>query len=113
MSFLGINGAEFVVLLVVVLVILGPARTARALVWLQQGIKKIQAWSASMREDAHQLQEKDATFAHDLHEAFAGLDPTSLDPRTMIKDAVAEEMDEWLKQAGLKNSSTHRTSEEA
>lgn len=103
MSFFGINGAEFVVLIIVTVLILGPARTARALVWLQQGIKKIQAWSASIREDAHKLQEEDENFARDMREAFAGLDPSSLDPRAMIKDAVAEEMNAWLKQAGLKD----------
>ncbi|MCI6573867.1 MAG: hypothetical protein PT944_03865 [Actinomycetaceae bacterium] len=122
MSFFGINGAEFLVLLVVVIVVLGPSRTAQALVAIQHGVTKMRGWSAQLREQLSQLREQEqaaedsaltdlsnvasatdslATATADINSALRELDPTQLDPRKMIKEAVAEEMKAWMETAHI------------
>ena len=96
MSFFGINGPEFVVLLIVVVIVLGPARAAQALVWLQKGLKRVRDWSAKVRAETAQLNPVDKEALDELRQ----LDPRQLDPRKMIRDAVAEEMQAWMEQAG-------------
>lgn len=123
MSFLGINGAEFVVLLIVVVVVLGPVRTARALVTLQKGVRKMTQWSADLRASMKAAREQDAaglngvtqtaaemaTTSQELGAAFSALndlDPNQLDPRRMIREAVAEEMQAWMEEAQLSGAAT-------
>ena len=106
MSFFGINGAEFIVLVIVAVILLGPGRAAQAIVWLQAGIEKLREWSAQLREQTAQLRQDSgmsdaAQAASEVNSAISALDPANLDPRKMIKAAVAEEMQLWLKEANL------------
>ncbi|MCI5825273.1 MAG: hypothetical protein MR006_01225 [Arcanobacterium sp.] len=117
MSIFGINGAEFIVLLIVVVLVLGPSRTAQALVAMQRGVAKMRGWSAQLREQLTELREQEASAANavaeetrsltaeaqavtaaatDVNSVLQSLDPSLLDPRTMIKEAVAEEMKAWI-----------------
>ncbi|MFY9263419.1 MAG: hypothetical protein GX483_00175 [Actinomycetaceae bacterium] len=104
MSFFGINGAEFIVILIVGVIILGPSRTAQAVLWLQATVNKAREWSAQLREETAKLRVENTLVndanetVQDLNSAFAGIDPTQLDPRKIIKDAVAEEMKLWMEQ---------------
>ena len=104
MSFFGINGAEFIVLAIVGLIVLGQHRVAQALLWLQDAIDKLRQWSAKLREESSRLREESSLgeagrTVGDLSDAFASLNPAQLDPRKVIRDAVAEEMKLWMNQS--------------
>ncbi|WP_216378325.1 hypothetical protein [Arcanobacterium phocae] len=105
----GINGTEFVIVLIVGVIVLGPSRAAQAIVWLQRGIAKLRKWSAQMREYTAELRSMETSSANDINDALNELNPSKLDPRLMIKEAVAEEMQLWLKEANIKQ--THPSSQ--
>ncbi|ADH92963.1 hypothetical protein EBF03_06180 [Arcanobacterium haemolyticum] len=95
----GINGTEFIIVLIVGVIVLGPSRAAQAMVWLQQGIVKMRGWSAQMREYTAELRTMDTSGVKDLNSTLGDLNPSQLDPRTMIREAVAEEMQLWLNES--------------
>lgn len=88
----GISGPELLVILLVMLLVLGPKQMAQGIRALGRGINAIRRWSARLREssqgDVLGLSEVD----------WSEYDPRKLDPRVMIRDAVQEEMDAWMKQ---------------
>ena len=92
MEFLGISGSELLLILVVAVIIIGPRHAAQALVWLKKAIDWLRAWSAKLREQTAETEDG-------LKVDLSGLDPRQYDPRRMIKDAVAEEMQLWMEQA--------------
>ncbi|SPT75622.1 hypothetical protein [Arcanobacterium haemolyticum] len=95
----GINGTEFIIVLIVGVIVLGPSRAAQAMVWLQQGIVKMRGWSAQMRKYTAELRTMDTSGVKDLNSTLGDLNPSQLDPRTMIREAVAEEMQLWLNES--------------
>ena len=85
---LGISGGEFLVLLVVGALVLGPKNIAEALRAMRKGVDALRQWSAGMRAGA------DGEFGVAEKEiaALANLDLRQFDPR--------DEMEAWMSMAG-------------
>ena len=92
MEFFGISGSELLLILVVGVIVIGPKHAAQALLWLKKTIEWLRAWSARLREEANFTKSG-------LNVDLSNFDPREYDPRKMIKDAVAEEMQLWMEQA--------------
>ena len=92
MNFFGIDGSEMVLILVVAVIVIGPSRAAQAVSWLRDIIQGLRNWSAQMREQTAKTKEG-------ISVDLSKFDPREYDPRRMIKDAVAEEMQLWMEQA--------------
>lgn len=93
---LGISGGEFLVLLVVGALVLGPKNIAEALRAMRKGVDALRQWSAGMRAGA------DGEFGVAEKEiaALANLDIRQLDPRRIVREAVRDEMEAWMSMAG-------------
>jgi sec-independent protein translocase protein TatB len=96
MELFGINSAEFLVILILALVVVGP----KGFVQVWRGFKKLlaylRAFSAKLRAETD-LQ----ALAADLKIDPAKLDLRQYDPRAMVRAAVREEMEAWAQQARL------------
>lgn len=92
MEFFGISGSELLLILVVGVIVIGPKHAAQALLWFKGVIEWLRAWSARLREEANFTKSG-------LNVDLSNFDPREYDPRKMIKDAVAEEMQLWMEQA--------------
>lgn len=89
MEFFGINGSELLLIIVVGVIIVGPKHAAQGIYWLKSAIEKARQWSAQLREEASAT--KDG-----IKIDLSTFDPREYDPRKLIKDAVAEEMQAWI-----------------
>lgn len=89
MEFFGINGSELLLIIVVGVIIVGPKHVAQGIYWLKSAIEKARQWSAQLREEASAT--KDG-----IKIDLSTFDPREYDPRKLIKDAVAEEMQAWI-----------------
>ncbi len=104
----GINSGEFIVLLIVAALVLGPKNIAQAIRWLRSLLDMFRKWSAQLRAetslDLSELMPEDIEQLRKLR----NLDLSSYNPKTMIRQTVQEELDAWLKTAGsqerVKNS---------
>ncbi|MDO5672372.1 MAG: hypothetical protein Q4G30_05890 [Actinomycetaceae bacterium] len=109
MELFGINGAELLVITVVALLVLGPKAIIEALTVIKALIAKAKAFSARLREEAAAATPADLpdpqSALKDLQEIKA-MTPTlqDLDPRALIRQAVREEVDEWMR---LSSHGTH------
>lgn len=92
MEFFGISASELLLILVVGVIVIGPKHAAQALLWFKGVIEWLRAWSARLREEANFTKSG-------LNVDLRNFDPREYDPRKMIKDAVAEEMQLWMEQA--------------
>lgn len=93
---LGISGGEFLVLLVVGALVLGPKNIAEALRAIRKGIEALRQWSAGMRAGA----DGELGVAEKEVAALAKLDLRQLDPRRIVREAVRDEMEAWMAMAG-------------
>lgn len=93
---LGISGGEFLVLLVVGALVLGPKNIAEALRAIRKGIEALRQWSAGMRAGA----DGELGVAEKEVAALAKLDLRELDPRRIVREAVRDEMEAWMAMAG-------------
>ena len=93
---LGISGGEFLVLLVVGALVLGPKNIAEALRAMRKGIEALRQWSAGMRAGA----DGELGVAEKEVAALAKLDLRQLDPRRIVREAVRDEMEAWMAMAG-------------
>ena len=93
---LGISGGEFLVLLVVGALVLGPKNIAEALRAMRKGIEALRRWSAGMRAGA----DGELGVAEKEVAALANLDLRQLDPRRIVREAVRDEMEAWMAMAG-------------
>ena len=93
---LGISGGEFLVLLVVGALVLGPKNIAEALRAMRKGIEALRQWSAGMRAGA----DGELGVAEKEVAALANLDLRQLDPRRIVREAVRDEMEAWMARAG-------------
>lgn len=99
---LGISGGEFLVLLVVGALVLGPKNIAEALRAMRKGIEALRQWSAGVRAEAGGelgVAEKEVA-------ALANLDFRQLDPRRIVREAVREEMEAWMAMADAGGAGT-------
>lgn len=88
----GINGAEFVVILAVAALVVGPEGIIRALRSFRRLVDSLKSWSAALRESAQRDLPTTASPVLDL----SSFDPGDLDPRDMVRRAVHEEMTAWM-----------------
>lgn len=92
MEFFGISGSELLLILVVGVVIIGPRHAAQGIMWLKKALDTFRGWSAKLREET--------TAAEDgLKVDLSAFDPRLYDPRRLVKEAVAEEMELWMQAA--------------
>lgn len=83
---LGINGLEFVVLLVVAAVVIGPERLPRYAEQLGRGVRSLRRLLGSAKERvATELGDQ----APDVD--WASLDPRRYDPRRIVREALLDE----------------------
>ncbi|MDO4665846.1 MAG: twin-arginine translocase TatA/TatE family subunit [Actinomycetaceae bacterium] len=95
----GINGAELLVILVVAAFVIGPKNVAEAMVTLRRAVTAFRKWSARLRaETSGDLANLTAEDLENLKK-LRNLNLDSLSPKQMIRNAVREEIDEWMKAA--------------
>ena len=88
----GISGSEIVVILIVVAIVVGPSR-------IPQVTQTVARWVRTLRLKLTKLRSSlDAEYGEELKELdFRRLDPRQYDPRHLVREAVRQEMDEWMK----------------
>ncbi|MDY2941605.1 MAG: hypothetical protein SOS98_04710 [Varibaculum sp.] len=91
MNFFGIDGSEMLLILVVAVIVVGPVRAAQALGWLRDSVASLRKWSAHLRQQTAETEDG-------LQVDLSKLDPRQYDPRRIIKEAVAEEIQLWVEQ---------------
>ena len=89
----GINGAEFFVILVVVALVVGPDGVIQALKTFKSLIAAARGWSATLREETR----RDMGDVSLPNMDWSSFDLREYDPREMVRQAVREEMAEWMK----------------
>lgn len=87
-----ISGGEFLVILVVIMLVVGPSRMPAVAKGVTRIVKstrlQLTKWRASL----------DDQMGDDFKQVdLSKLDPRQYDPRRLIREAVQEEMDEWKK----------------
>lgn len=90
MEFFGISGSELLLILVVGVIIAGPRHAAQGIMWLRQALQYLRRWSAKLREET-------TAAGSGLKVDLSGFDPSQFNPRHLVKEAVAEEMQLWIK----------------
>lgn len=109
----GISGGEFLVLVVVAIIFLGPKHAAQAVKAVRNAMGYIRDFSSQLRsqvsaQHAQSTLEGLGITEEDLA-ALRKLRATtgSLDPRAFVRKTVAEEMDAWLDVAPNSTSTTN------
>lgn len=85
-----ISGPEFLVLILVLTIIIGPSRLPDVAHSITKWIKAGRLQLAKLKADLNESGDLGLT---DID--FVALDPRKYDPRRLVKEAVQEEMDEW------------------
>ena len=85
---LGINGSEFIVLLAVAAVVLGPERLPRYAQQLAQLIRQLRQMAASAQE---KVREELGPEFDDVD--WRALDPRQYDPRRIVREALTDVVD--------------------
>lgn len=96
----GINSSEFIILLIVAALVLGPKNIAQAIRGLRSILKQFRRWSAQLRADTSVDLGSIAPEDIEQLRKLRSLDLSSYNPKTMIRQTVQEELDAWLKSAG-------------
>jgi len=81
----GINGAEFLVLLAVAVIVVGPERLPRYAEQLAHAVKRLRAFLGDAKE---RVAEELGDEAKDLD--WEALDPRRYDPRRIVREALLE-----------------------
>ncbi len=106
----GISGGEFLVILLVAALVLGPRNLAQALRLLKSGLQKFQRWSQNLRQQSTVSPSALGIRQEDI-DILGSFDSRELDPRRMIRDAVQEELQAWLASAEATQTNRQTTSE--
>ncbi|GAA2026365.1 hypothetical protein GCM10009720_02530 [Yaniella flava] len=89
MNIFGINGGELIVLIVLALMLLGPEKIPQYLRTLREWIHKARVFAEGAKE---QFREETGTDFDDVD--WKKYDPRQYDPRRVIREALAEPIDE-------------------
>lgn len=92
----GISGGELLVILVIAAFVLGPKNVAQAVVGLRKLLDKVREFSARVRKETTMDMGSLGFDSSDV-EKLRNLKLSDYDPREMVRQAVREEMDEWVK----------------
>ncbi|MDR2380206.1 MAG: hypothetical protein LBE08_03370 [Bifidobacteriaceae bacterium] len=93
MELFGISGSEFLVLVILIVLVSGTKGVTQTMALLKKGLSSFREWNARLRQDSNL-----GAVAANLNISPETLDLRQYDPRRMVRDAVREEMDAWLKQ---------------
>jgi len=108
----GINGSEFIVLLAVAAVVLGPERLPRYAQQLAQLIRELRTMAASAQD---KVREEMGPEFEDID--WRALDPRQYDPRRIVREALTDVVDTrdplGIKDFSLRPSVTPATPESA
>ncbi|MCQ9368422.1 twin-arginine translocase TatA/TatE family subunit [Brevibacterium sp. 50QC2O2] len=83
---IGINGTEFVIIVVVALIVIGPKRIPEYAQQLRDLVRGLKSQAQGLRDDLR----KDMGDEFDEVD-WAKLDPRQYDPRRIVKEALAED----------------------
>ncbi|MCI1642789.1 MAG: hypothetical protein LKI27_10160 [Actinomyces sp.] len=90
----GIDGPEFVIILIVALVIMGPEHIVGLLKAFRNLVDGAKRWSARLRAEST----ADLSGALPANLDLPDLDLRQYDPRAIVRQAVHEEMHAWMEQ---------------
>ncbi|MCI1964055.1 MAG: hypothetical protein LKJ57_05565 [Ancrocorticia sp.] len=90
-----ISGGEFLVLVVVAALVLGPKNVAQALHGFKKLVASARSWSAKLRAETAVDLGGLGISPHDA-EALKNFDLSQYDPRQIVRQAVQEEMAAWM-----------------
>ncbi|WP_237189591.1 Sec-independent protein translocase TatB [Rothia nasimurium] len=98
---LGISGLEFIVLLILVFVVIGPERMPEYAQQLKDFIKMVRRMAFDARDDLKE------TLGPDLGDIdWKQYDPRQYDPRVIVREAFAEDDEERRAELEAKASAT-------
>lgn len=84
-----INGAEFVVLAVIVLIVIGPERLPQYAAQLGRMVRELRKFAVGAREQVR------AELGPEFDDVdWAKLDPRQYDPRRIVREALSEALDD-------------------
>ncbi|WP_273488707.1 hypothetical protein [Ancrocorticia populi] len=92
----GISGGEFIVIVLIAAFVLGPKNVAQAVVGFRKIVEKARTWSARVRQETT-VDLGSLGFDTSDVEKLRNLKLADYDPRQMVRQAVQEEMAEWMK----------------
>lgn len=98
MEVFGISGSEFIVILIVAVIVLGPEAITGALRGFRKLVDAAKGFSARVREETSADLRASGLQNVDL----SAFDMRGLDPRQMIREAVQEEMEAWARETGAR-----------
>lgn len=90
MELFGINGSEFVVLIILAIVILGPERLPEYAAKLGQGVRKLRMMAEGAKD---QLKDQLGPDYNDIN--WRQYDPRQYDPRRIVREALAEPIESF------------------
>jgi sec-independent protein translocase protein TatB len=90
----GIDGPEFVIILIVALVIMGPEHVVGLLKTFRNLVDGAKRWSARLRAEST----TDLSGVLPANLDLPDLDLRQYDPRAIVRQAVHEEMHAWMEQ---------------
>ncbi|MFW0108574.1 Sec-independent protein translocase TatB [Rothia sp. P7181] len=86
----GINGMEFIVLVILVFVVIGPERMPEYAQKLKEGVKWVRAMAFEAKDDLKEVMGDNPLGDFDWKQ----YDPRQYDPRTIVREALAEDDEE-------------------
>ncbi len=83
----GINGMEFLILIIIAFVVIGPERMPEYAQKLKEGVKWLRGVAFSARDDLKETMGDNPLGEFDWKQ----YDPRQYDPRTIVREALAED----------------------
>lgn len=80
----GVNGGEFLILLVLAMIVVGPERLPRYAAELGRGVRRLRGYVAVAKERV----------AEEAGVDWEELDPRRYDPRRIVREALSEPLDQ-------------------
>lgn len=106
-SVLGISGPEFLVIVLVAVIVVGPQRLPEYARKLTQAVRRLRVFLDDAKE---QIAEEVGPELTDLD--LSDLDPRNYDPRKIVRDALGEDLDAIRKDLATPFQSVAKTAEE-
>ena len=104
---LGISGPEFLVIILVAVIVVGPQRLPEYTRKLTQAVRRLRVFLDDAKE---QIAEEVGPELTDLN--LSDLDPRNYDPRKIVRDALGEDLDAIRKDLATPFQSVAKTAEE-
>lgn len=98
MNLFGVSSVELAVILIVAILVLGPAGFTQAIRGFRSLVDLAKSWSRRLREEA----QRDSLGVEGFE--LPHVDLREYDPREIVREAVREEMEAWMKQSPTSKS---------